>query len=241
MFSAKCPFCTRQPFWAAPRRPNILKVFWIFQGVAKKQGKTSVFWLSHVRFFFSISSPHGHLSSWHTFLLANVSFILAFLLLMLCFPSFRWLCFLVSIHLYFSCVHYFSFGCLSLLSSLLVGQKPRSNHKISQILIVIFCFGGCIPTLSLGPDNNLLGQEKNLSKNLFFVAFRLGLLAMCWNTYFYCAFTHHPNFAYKMGPKKKIMFHKMQNKNLCFRNGLLRKTKTFMFTKTQNLNNQKQR
>ena len=37
------------------------------------------------------------------------------------------------------------------------------------------------------------------------------------------------------------MFHKMQNKNLCFKNGLLRKTKTFMFTKTQNLNNEKQR
>ena len=40
---------------------------------------------------------------------------------------------------------------------------------------------------------------------------------------------------------KKIMFHKMQNKKWCFRNGLLRKTKTFMFTKTQNLNNEKQR
>ena len=49
----------------------------------------------------------------------------------MCFPSFRWLCFLVSIHLYFSWVHIFSFGCLSFLSSLLVGQKPRWNHKIS--------------------------------------------------------------------------------------------------------------
>ena len=31
----------------------------------------------------------------------------------------------------FSWAHYFSFGCLSFLSSLLVGQKPRWNHKIS--------------------------------------------------------------------------------------------------------------
>ena len=97
------------------------------------------------------------------------------------------------------------------------------------------------PHFHLAQIITLLGQEKNLSKNLFFVAFMLGLLAMCWNTYFYCVFTHHPNFAYKMGPKKTIVFHKMQNKNLCFRNGQLRKTKTFMFTKTQNLNNEKQR
>ena len=57
MISAKCPFCTRQPFWwAAPRRPNILKVFWIFQGVAKKQGKTSVFGCLMCGFFFYIVS-----------------------------------------------------------------------------------------------------------------------------------------------------------------------------------------
>ena len=59
------------------------------------------------------------------------------------------------------------------------------------------------PHFHLAQIITLLGQEKNLSKLLFFVAFMLGLLAMCWNTYFYCAFTHHPNFAYKMGPKKK--------------------------------------
>ena len=125
------------------------------KGWPKKQGKKPrLFWLSHVRVFFSISSPHGHLSSWHTFLFANASFILAILLLLLCFPSLRWLCFLVSIHLYLCCALYFSFSCLSLLSSLLVWQQPRSNHKISQILIVIFCFGACIPTLSPGPENN---------------------------------------------------------------------------------------
>ena len=168
----------------------------------QKTGKNQGFLVVSCACFFSISSPHGHLSSWHTFLLANVSFILAFLLLLLCFPSFRWLCFLVSIHLYFCCVLYFSFSCLSLLSSLLVWQKPRSNHKISQILIVIFCFGACIPTLSLGPDNNPTRPREEPLKKFVFVALMLGLLAMCWNTYFYCAFTHHPKFAYKMGPNK---------------------------------------
>ena len=58
------------------------------------------------------------------------------------------------------------------------------------------------PHFHLAQIITLLGQEKNLSKNFCFVALMLGLLAMCWNTYFYSAFTHHPNFAYKMGPKK---------------------------------------
>ena len=83
-------------------------------------------------------------------------------------PSLRWLCFLVSIHLYLCCALYFSFSCFSLLSSLLVWQKPRSNHKISQILIVIFCFGACIPTLSLGPDNNPTRPREEPSKNVVF-------------------------------------------------------------------------
>ena len=43
----------------------------------------------------------------------------------------------------------------------------------------------------------------------------------------------------KWAPIKTIMFHEVQNKNRCFRDGLLRETKTFMFTKTQNLNNEK--
>ena len=113
-----------------------------------------------------------------------------------------------------------------------------SYHNMHTLLSFWFV---AIPTLSLGPDNNPTRPREEPLKKFVFVAFRLGLLAMCWNTYFYSGFTHHPNFAYKMGPQKTIMFHKMQNKNLCFRNCLLRKTKAFMFTKTQNLNNQKQR
>ena len=153
-------------FWEALRRPNILKDFLYSEGVAKKPGKKQFFWLSHVRVFFSISSPHDHLSSSYTLLFAIVSFILVFLLLLLCFPFLRWLCFLVSIHLYLCCVH-FSFSSLSLLSSLLVWQKPRSNHNISEILIFIFCFGACIPTLSLGPDNNPTRHREESLKMLF--------------------------------------------------------------------------
>ena len=44
-----------------------------------------------------------------------------------------------------------------------------------------------------------------------------------------------------MGPNKNDNVSQNANKNLSFRNGLLRKTKTFMFTKAQNLNNEKQR
>ena len=46
-----------------------------FQKTGKTQG---CFGCLMCVFFFSISSPHGHLSSWHTFLFANVSFILVF-------------------------------------------------------------------------------------------------------------------------------------------------------------------
>ena len=113
----------------------------------------------------------------------------------------RWFCFLVSIRLYLCCALYFAFGYFSLLSSLLVWQKPRSNHKISQILIVIFCFGACIPTLSLGPDNTLLGQEKNSSKNVFCCLASWSISNVLKYLFLLC-FTHHPKLAYKMGPNK---------------------------------------
>ena len=64
------------------RRKIILKIFWNSEGVAqKRENKGSFGCLVSV---FSISSPHGHLSSSKTLFLANVSFILAFLLLLLC-------------------------------------------------------------------------------------------------------------------------------------------------------------
>ena len=49
---------------------------------------------------------------------------------------------------------------------------------------------------------------------------------------------HQPKFPPKWALKKTITFHKVQNKNWCFRNGLLWK-KTWMFTKTHNLDNKK--
>ena len=114
----------------------------------QKQGKNRVFWLSHVRIFF-------------------FPFRLLMVTCRLDIPSCLQMCH-SSLFSYFCCyVFLLCGGCVSLFlfififvvfftfhSSLLVWQKHRSNHKISQILIVIFCFGACIPTLSLGPDNN---------------------------------------------------------------------------------------
>ena len=65
------------------------------------------------------------------------------------FSSLQWLCFIVSTHLYLYCALYCSFCCFSFLHSLLVWQKPRSNHRIFVVLIFMFCFGACIPTLHL--------------------------------------------------------------------------------------------
>ena len=81
-------------------------------------------------------------------------------------------------------------------------MKPQNISKFSKFWLSSSASVPASPHFHLAQIITLLGQEKNLSKNLFFVAFLLGLVAMCWNTYFYCVFTHHPNFAYKMGPKK---------------------------------------
>ena len=152
------------------------------------------------------------------------------------FPMVVFPCFYSS--LFFLCSLLFICLFVLVVFSLGVTEAQIKSENISKFWLSSSASGPASPHFHLAQIITLLGQEKNLSKNLFFVAFMLGLLAMCWNTYFYCVFTHHPNFAYKWAPRKTIMFHKMQNKNPCFRNGLLRKTKTFMFTKTQNLNNE---
>ena len=47
-------------------------------------------------------------------------------------------------------------------------RNPDQIRKYLQILIVLFCFGGCIPTLSLGPDNNpTRPREEPLKKFVF--------------------------------------------------------------------------
>ena len=171
--------------------------------MAKKQGKTSVFWLSHVRCFFSISSPHGHLSSWHTFLLANVSFILAFLLLMLCYPSFRWLCFLVSIHLYF--LVFITFHVLICLSCFLswCDRNPDQIRKYLQILIVIFCFGASIPTLSLGPDNNPTWPREEPLKKFVFCCLYVWSISNVLKYLFLLCFYTSSKFCLQNGPQEK--------------------------------------
>ena len=119
----------------------------------QKKGKTRVFWLSHVRVFFP--------------------FRLLMVTCRLDIPSCLQMCH-SSLLSYFCCyVFLFCGGCVSLFLFIFIfvvlftfhsvvslccllswWTKTRSNHKISQILIVIFCFGACIPTLSLGPDNS---------------------------------------------------------------------------------------
>ena len=167
-FQLSAHFALVGRFREAARRPNILKGFWNSQGVAKKQGKNQGFFGCLMCVFFSISSPHGHLSSWHTSLFANVSFILAFLLccyvFLLCGGCVSLFLFIFIFAVLFTC---HSVVCLCL-SSLLVWQKPRSNHKISEILIFIFCFGACIPTLSLGPDHNPTRAREEPLKMFFF-------------------------------------------------------------------------
>ena len=125
-------------------RKIILKIFWNSEGVAKKQGKNKgVFGRLVSWCFFSISFPHGHLSSSYTLLFANVLFILAFLLLLLCFSSLRWLCFIVSFRLCLYCALYFSLCCFSFLHSLFVWQKKPD--QITEYLKIWFSCSASVP------------------------------------------------------------------------------------------------
>ena len=149
-----------------------------------------------------------------------MSLILFFLLLVFCFSYFLVV------------VFRFLFPCLSLLCSLFlillflfpafshcVTKKPRSNHRISEMFVLIFRFGACILAVSLGPAKKpLLGPEMKM----VFVSF-LWLLTMCRKYLFLqCFLNINQNFPQsKWALKKMITFHNAQNQNWCFRNGSL--------------------
>ena len=75
-----------------------------------------------------------------------------FFTLVFCFSSFWWLCFVFCFHVCLYCAFckldfvVFFFFCI-----LLWDQKSRSNHRISEMFILMFCFGACILAFSLGP------------------------------------------------------------------------------------------
>ena len=173
MFSDFRPFHTRRLFFRGSPT-NVLKVVWNSQGVAKNMEKQGFFCGCLVSvFFFFISSPHGHLSSSHTLLFANVSFILAFLLLLLCFPSLRWLCFLVSFYSFLSLLCSLLFIQLFVFAVFSLGARKTQieRENISQ-----FCFHACAsvpasPHFHLAQLIILLSPEKNPSKWFIFALF----------------------------------------------------------------------
>ena len=71
----------------------------------------------------------------------------------------------------------FLFPSLSLLCSLflillflfpafsLCVTKNRSNHRISEIFILMFCFGACILALSFGPAKNPYSAQRTTPQN----------------------------------------------------------------------------
>ena len=61
--------------------------------------------------------------------------------------------FIVSIFV-FVVLFAFDFVVFFFLHFSLCDQKTRSNHRISEMLILMFCFGACILAFSLGPAKN---------------------------------------------------------------------------------------
>ena len=116
-------------------------------------------------FLLSLWSPHGHVSSSYTLFIANVSLILFFFF----FRSFVSLLlggcvsFFVSIFVFiglfvFDFVVYFS-------AFSLCEQKTRSNHRISEMFILIFCCRACILAFSLGPAKNPYLDQRTTPQN----------------------------------------------------------------------------
>ena len=168
----------------------------------QKTRKNQGFWLSHVRVFFPfrllmvtcrLNIP-SCLQMCHSSLLSYCC-CYVFLLSGGCVSLFLFI---------FIFVVLFTFHLVVCLCCLL-SWCDRNPDQITKNLKFWLSSSASVPAsphFHLAQIITLLGQEKNLSKNLFFVALILGLLAVCWNTYFYCVFTHHPKFAYKMGPNK---------------------------------------
>ena len=129
------------------------------EGQQPQNTRAGFFWLS-------LWSPHGHVSSSYTLFIAKVSLILFFFV----FRSFVFL-------LLGGCVSFLLFPFLSLLCSLFlillflflhflcVTKKTRSNHRISEMFILIFCCRACILAFSLGPAENPYSDQRTTPQN----------------------------------------------------------------------------
>ena len=164
----------------------------------QKQAKQGVFCGCLVSCF-PISSPHGHLSSSHTLLFVNVSFILAFLPLLLCFPSCGgcvFLFLLTSIFAVFFTFH--SVVCLCCLLSW-CEKNPDQMRNYLTILFSCLCFGACIPTLSLGSTNNPTRPREEPLEMVYFclVSCSINNVLKYLFLLFFCTST---NFCLQMGP-----------------------------------------
>ena len=105
-------------------------------------------------FLLSLWSTHGHVSSSYTLFIAKVSLILFFF-------TFGVLCFFFLVVVFRLLFPFLSFLCSLFLILLFIflhfslcDQKTRSNHRISEMFILMFCFGACILAFSLGPAKN---------------------------------------------------------------------------------------
>ena len=103
--------------------------------------------------------------------------------------------------------------------------KPL-NTSIPEILFLMFCFGACTLTLSPGPHKNRNPKPSTLEN-------RICLLHNALNPVLKCLFLQCFSNINQICPKnrpltKMITLHNAQNKAECFRNGLLRKLKTFL-------------
>ena len=158
---------------------------WEMNKITRVQGKNSVLWKDkkhkilrrvegqqppkHIQFVFVLVPL---VSSWSPIVFVylvhckSVTHLDSFLLSVFCF------------FLFLVVVFRFLFPSLSLLCSLFlillflfpafslcVTPKTRSNHRISEMFILMFCFGACILALWLGPAKNPYSAQRTTPQN----------------------------------------------------------------------------
>ena len=152
-----------------------------------------------------------------------MSLILFFLLLVFCFSSFWWLCFVFCFHVCLYCALCFWFCCFSFLHFLIVW--PKNPDQITEYLKCSFWCSVLVPASWQFHLAQLRTPTRTRDENG--ICFIFMVLNNVPKYLFLQWFLNiNQNFPQsKWALKKMITFHNVQNQNWCFRNGPLGRKK----------------
>ena len=179
------------------------QIFRRFFGTPKEWPKTGknpwFFWLSHVRVFFPFRllmvTRRLHIPCWLQMCHSSLVSYFCCYVFLLCGG-----CVSLFLFIFISAV-LFTFHSVVCLCCLLswCDKNPDQIKKYLKFSLSSSASGPAPPHFHLAQIITLLGPEKNPS-NVFFCCLASWSISNVLTYTFNSAFTHHPNFAYKMGP-----------------------------------------